>query len=320
VSFALGRYENFISPELARMLGSAERTLRQSFRQTLLLPGGRVFVLASNGELTADIAGRIAARGVKTRLMTRHYLDATLSPDRLAAIRHGADQKAALNEDFSPALYYYHLRHWLSRNPAGTGLLVGLLLTAVLVCPFLLRGGAVVVFAGGFAASALEVVLLLGFQVLCGSVYHQVGIVVTAFMAGLAAGAWLANRPKKLSRRASLSVLAAAIGLFAALLPLALVRLGTLSDAAVRVIVPGLALGLAMLVGMEFPVACQAERTEPTITVSALYAADLAGAALGALLVSTLLVPQLGVAVSCWLTAGLNLAAAGLVWLRRKRR
>jgi len=32
-------------------------------------------------------------------------------------------------------------------------------------------------------------VLLLAFQVLCGSVYHQIGIIVTVFMAGLALGA-----------------------------------------------------------------------------------------------------------------------------------
>jgi len=320
VSFALGRYENFVNPELAKLLGSAQRTLHQSFRHTLLLPGGRVFVLASNGELTADVASRIAARGLKVRLMTRHYLDAMLTPDRLGALQQIPDKKAAVNEDFSPSLYYHHLRYWLSRDPRGTGLLIGALLAATLVYPFLLRGAAIAVFAGGFAASALEVILLLGFQVLCGSVYHQVGIVVTAFMAGLAVGAWLANRPKKLSRRASLVVLAVAIGLFAALLPATLVQLSAMSFDAVRVIVPALTFGLAMLVGMEFPVASQSEHSEPTKTASTLYTADFVGAALGALLASTLLVPLLGVAVTCWLTGGLNFAAAGLIWLRRKRR
>ena len=46
----------------------------------------------------------------------------------------------------------------------------------------------------GFAASALEVVLLLGFQALYGSLYRQVGLVVTVFMGGLAVGAWRAQR------------------------------------------------------------------------------------------------------------------------------
>ncbi|MCX7885818.1 MAG: hypothetical protein N3B01_00985 [Verrucomicrobiae bacterium] len=319
VCFALGRYENYVGPELARLLGSAQRTLRQVYRHTLLLPGGRVFLLASNGPLTTDVAERIAGRGVKVRLMTRNYLGAMLTPGRLAALEGAAAAKAAVNEDFNPALYYYHLRYWLSRDPRGTGLLVAILASAAVFTPFWLRGGAVVVFAGGFAASVLEFVLLLGFQILCGSVYQKVGVVVTMFMCGLAVGAWLANRPKRLSRRLTLSVLAGALGVFALLLPAVLLQLGGMGFRAAGVIVPAATFGLAMLVGMEFPVAAQMEGREPTRTAAWLYAADFAGAAIGALLVSTLLVPLLGVAAACWLTAALNFAAAGLVWLGLRR-
>lgn len=318
LSFALSRYENYVSPELTRLLSSAQQTLRESFRHTLLLPGGRVFVLASDGELAAGVAARIAASGVKVRLMTRNYLDAMLTPDRLAAVRGAAEQKAALNQDFNPALYYYHLRYWLRQNPQGTGLLTALLLAAAIACPFLLRGRSLAIFAGGFAASALEVVLLLGFQILCGSVYQQVGIVVTAFMTGLAAGAWLANRASQSSARLRLAALAACIGIFAALLPVALTQLGAASFGAVRVIVTALTFGLAVLVGMEFPVASQAEQAEMTTTAAQLYTADFAGAAIGALLASTLLIPLVGVAVTCWLTAGLNFVSAAVIW-RRKR-
>src|SRR5208283_1816695 len=101
------------------------------------------------------------------------------------------------NKDFSPVLYFYHLRHWMSQFNIGFGVLQVLLL--VLLCVYLvrLRGTASVLFASGFAATALEIVLLLAFQVLCGSVYHQLGIIVTVFMAGLALGAGMANRRVK---------------------------------------------------------------------------------------------------------------------------
>ena len=62
------------------------------------------------------------------------------------------------------------------------------------VCLLGLRAIPRVVFASGFAASALEVVLLLGYQALYGSLYRQVGLVVTVFMAGLAVGAWRTQR------------------------------------------------------------------------------------------------------------------------------
>ena len=43
VSFALGRYENYVSPELARMLASVNRSLKQSFPNVQVLPADRFF-------------------------------------------------------------------------------------------------------------------------------------------------------------------------------------------------------------------------------------------------------------------------------------
>ena len=57
-----------------------------------------------------------------------------------------------------------------------------------------MRAAPLAVFASGFAASGLEIVLLLAFQILYGSVYQQLGIIVTVFMAGLAAGAFGMSR------------------------------------------------------------------------------------------------------------------------------
>ena len=197
VSFSLGHYENYVSPELARMLASAGRSLKPSFPNVLVIPGGQVFFLASDGPLFDDIAARIEQQGIKTKLMNRHYLDAMLRSDRMMDMQQAIAQPAAVNEDFNPVLYYYHLRHWMSQFKIGFGLLQVLLLVVLCVYLVRLRGMALVLFASGFAATTLEIVLLLAFQVLCGSVYHQLGIIVTVFMAGLALGAMMANRRMK---------------------------------------------------------------------------------------------------------------------------
>jgi len=201
LAFALGHYENYVSPGLAQLLASAHRTLRLSFGQVRMIPGGRVFFLASDGPLFLDIAARLEQRGLATRLVNRHYLDAMLAPDRLADLDRAVAQPAEINTDFSPALYYYYLRHWLSQFTVRTGFLGGVLLVLLTAYLLGLRTVPRVIFAAGFAAAALEVVLLLGFQVLYGSLYRQVGLVVTAFMAGLAVGAWRVNR--RLERKAT---------------------------------------------------------------------------------------------------------------------
>jgi len=336
LEFPLGRYENYVSPELAQLLSSAHRTARQSFAHVLMIPGGRVFFLASDGPLSLDIAGRLERRGLATQLVNRHYLEAMLAPDRLADLARAVAQPAQRNTDFAPALYYYHLRHWLSQFRAGAGLLAGILAVLFAVCLLGLRAIPRVVFASGFAASALEVVLLLGYQALYGSLYRQVGLVVTVFMAGIAIGAWRTQRT--LSRagtsarlpdgpfrnpapspRVLLCALSAAIAGVAALLPAVLSHLGRL-DSVVGTSLAGqsvvllLTFGLAALVGALFPAAGAAMPGETAVTASRLYTADFVGAALGALLVSTLLVPLLGATLVCLFTAALNFAAAAIAW------
>ena len=73
-----------------------------------------------------------------------------------------------------------------------------------------------------------------------------------------------------------------------------------------------LTLVLALPVGAQFPLAGAAGTGDPATVGARLFTADLAGAALGALLVSTLLIPLLGVTAVCLLTAGLNAGAAML--------
>jgi spermidine synthase len=186
---------------------------------------------------------------------------------------------------------------------------------------------------------AIEVVLLLAFQALYGSLYRQIGLVVTAFMAGLAVGAWKANRrtssggavesrPRGPSQDGALAAsgmamppytrpiarLSVAIAGMAALLPLILPHLGGISAPVGQGIILLFTFFLALLAGWQFPLAGAVEPGGAAVAASRLYSADLAGASLGALLVSALLVPLIGVTAVCLLTAGLNLAAAALAW------
>jgi spermidine synthase len=348
LSFSLGTYENYLSPELARLIGITDRTLRAEFSNVLILPGSRVFFLACDGELTADVAGRIERADVKTVLVTRSYLKGMLTADRMADVRRAAAAGSSLNEDFSPILYYCHLRYWMRQFEVRFGLFEAGLAVLFLAYLVRLRPVPLVVFCGGFAASALEVVLLLAFQVLFGSLYYQVGLIVTMFMAGLVIGATLVGRWRVRWNRRHLAYLAAAIAVFAALLPLALLgltgveRLGWVEGG--RVAIPLLTLTLAVLVGMQFPLAARVDlergrrrlseesptewsdssrqhppSPSPAATSGRLYTADYVGAALGALLVSTLLIPLLGVFVVCFATAGLNLVAAGVMLISGRR-
>jgi spermidine synthase len=318
MSFALGSYEGYISKDLARLIAAADRTLKQTFKNVLILPGGRNFFLASDGQLTADVAERIYQARITTRLVNRSYTDAMLTPDRMADVRRVLSSDGPINEDFSPILYFYHLRYWMSQFTVSFGLLEAGGAALLLVYLLRLRAVSFAVFAGGFAASALEVVLLLGFQILYGCVYHQAGLIITMFMLGLGIGSLLMNRALAVCGRMHLAVLALAIAAYSACVPFILRALGhgeTNTTAwGAWAAIPFITLVLAMLVGMEFPLAAKVGFEGVAATAARLYAADYIGAAVGALLVSTLLIPVLGVTAVCLMAAGLNLlAAAGMI-------
>ena len=127
----------------------------------------------------------------------------------------------------------------------------------------------------------------------------------------------------KLSYRGlgGLSLLALAIAGYAVVLPLLLPLLNRLGGTAVslllvKVIIAALTLLLAVLVGMQFPLANRLEFDGTVAGASRLYTADFVGAFLGALLACTLLIPLIGAVGVCLLTAALNIVA-GLVGRRR---
>jgi spermidine synthase len=326
LSISVGRYENRLNPELAALVAVTDRTLRTQFARVLILPADRVRFLASDGPLSDDVASSLEAAGIATRFLNRRYLRATLADDRLADLRRAVRDDAPVNRDFNPILPFLLLRYWASQLDVKFLLFELVLGAIVLVCLVRFRPLSLAVFTTGWAASALEVVLLMGFQVLFGSVYHRVGLVVTMFMLGLAVGSWAMNRA--LARRGprDLARIQWAIGLFAAGLPLVLHGLGRtpsgpLAMAASQVAIYGLALSLAVLVGMEFPLAGRIDGRAVAATTSRLYAADYLGAALGALVVSAVLIPLWGTATVCLLTAALNLASGAIVsvWYRATR-
>ena len=319
LAVSLGGYENYVSEDLARLIGVVRRTLRAAFAGVRILPGGRVFFLASDGDLTSDLAGRIERAGVETQWVRRDVLRGTLTDDRIAQLDRAAAGEGPINRDFTPVLYYYQLLYWSGKYPLRYGAAVAAALAALAIYLLRLRPVTLAVFTTGFAASALEVVLLVGFQIAHGSVYHMVGLIVTAFMIGLAVGSLLANRWLRRWARRDLVKVELAVAAYAALLPLALMALdwahGTSAGRVVsaHVAFPLLTGGLACLVGLEFPVAGRADFQTVSSTASRLYTADYLGACVGALLVSTLLIPLVGIPAVCLIVAALNVASGLIV-------
>ena len=81
LSLSVGHYdEGYIDAEMSRVFATTHGTLKEVFANVSVIPGGKVFFLASSGPLTADIAERMERAGIATRVVTRPYLAAMLAP------------------------------------------------------------------------------------------------------------------------------------------------------------------------------------------------------------------------------------------------
>jgi spermidine synthase len=344
-SFGLPSAENYLNPELRHLGGNVYQTLGSVFSRIVVLPGDYNRFMASDAPLTTDyalLAKRLAKRNLETRWVSAPYLRYIFTTDRFPQIRRDleGEESAKLNRDLEPICYYYDMALWLSQFYSGlsgffhrASLLnlwwVGVPLALAVVVFRWKRGGAVpaVMAFTGFAEMTLEMIVLLAFQALHGYVYHEVSLIVAAFMVGAALGGGVMNRliaAKRMPDAAGssalgwakrpLRVLIAAQGvvmLYALLLPSALLKAAAMPLP--NLSFPLLTLLAGFLGGMDFPLAAELTKGSVGRVAGLIYGADLVGACLGAFLSSALLIPVLGIPQTCYAVALLSLAGVLLL-------
>ncbi len=348
--------ENYIGPELAAFLGCVNETLLAVFPEVRAIPGETVHFFASNrrGVLATgsdELLARLRERRLQTSYVREYYLPFRMMPDRMAEIAAQIRPRAqtAVNRDFFPIAYYFDVALWSGqfsqgyrhvlqriaqisffRVTIGSGVVLLILAAALFWLPTrdhrASAGAGFCVAAMGFTQIGLEVLLLLGFQAIYGYVYHQLAIVIAAFMAGMALGSWRALRQPRaegIRAVAFLQLLAAAspIVLYGLLEGLALVRSPAGLFMISQIVFPLVALACGALGGYQFPLAtCVFAGDKNSRGPGTLYALDLVGACLAAILLSGYLVPVFGFLKTAILIAVVNLAPAAVAGLAPQSR
>lgn len=316
LAFRLRSSENLWSNALAARNESVLKALRAAFPSVLVLPGTADLVLASARPLQRDPAmliGRWKARGVEARLTGPDYIAYLLTNDRLAKAEQTlARTRAPENTDARPACYPCTMLLWLSRFfPSLGNASPPLSLPWIWLAfpPVLLAAAAglarrseaakraLFVAAAGFSGMVLEGTLLLAYQTRCGALFQDLGALLMCFMGGLSLGAWCLDRLG--SGRGS----GLAIALLAAIVSIGCAWAVSGGDSLGRGGTGLLLLASGAIVGASFAWAGGSPRKDRSETVAALYAADLAGGCLGALLGGVLYLPFAGLPASAGLAA-----------------
>ncbi|MEW6607200.1 MAG: methyltransferase [bacterium] len=348
-SIKISSNENYFSEELKNLNGCIYKTLKAVFPSVTIAPGEKLLFFASpqKGVLTYNtqlLARRFTARNIQTTYVDEYYFPYRLLQDRITFVKKAIeDYKGLVNTDFYPIGYFYEMVFWSTQfdTRLGTtfnwfskinlnwilGILIILFISQLVICKKRpITAIPIAIMTTGYAGLSLEIILIFGFQVLYGYLYHRIGIIVASFMFGLVIGTlWMNQILNKINDKQGIRILSRiefSIFLYSFLLPLIFLLLSRLNSQAsifmaVEILFPILTIITGIFVGAEFPLANKLylknfQRIGKTAGL--IYGFDLFGACLGGLLSTILFIPILGIFQCCFISGLLNLTSFILVF------
>ncbi|MFH1940533.1 MAG: fused MFS/spermidine synthase [bacterium] len=354
LSIQLASSENAIGPELSDFLSAISSTLSSVFPEKIAIPGetARFIVSNSPGELTSDpeiLIQRLKERDLQTLYVREYYLPYQMSDERQTYLKSRLHPVSSdrLNRDFKPIGYFYDTILWAEtfsspfkklfvafasikfHHIAGSFVLATLLLIALtgrssgrkrLFTPGIL----ISIIGVGFTEISLEVILILGFQILYGYIYQHLAFIIAGYMIGLALGSRFAITPRIRDGQnfALYRVLQASMCLY----PLFIIgffwlfhqtSISTKGTEWMGWLFPLLTAGAGFIGGCQFPLANRLYlQTGRSVEKAAgfLYGLDLIGSSAGAMLTSAFLVPILGIYTTLILLVCLNACGLGILF------
>ncbi len=296
VSLSLPSSANYMSDEIKRFLSIIYLTLESEYKNVVIFPLNKDFLIASNNHITTAVAQKIENRNIQTDYVNSFYIDDELLKIRSDELVNQLDENVPLNTDFNPVFYQSQIKMWLDHFK------ISYWIPAVIILIFsgffffkannIYKG----VFAAGFAGTSIEIVLLLVFQVMFGYVYMVVGFFIMIFMGGLALGAYHISKRFNTFNKGLFRKLQYMIIIFSLLLPFIFLLLKTLSlpDVLLFIVFTILLLTISFVTGGIFSVASKLGVGNYSEMASKTYGLDLLGAATGALIFTIYLIPMLG--------------------------
>jgi len=351
-SFSTPGSETYLAPEVRDLNLSLLKSLRRVFPSAWVIPGDVNFILAfpsmpSDPPTPELFIHRLKARNIRLQFVTDFQIRRKLDRRRLDWLEDSLAQGGEVlwNRDANPSGLYYGIAYWNAQfHPSWQtywsrmkDLRLWHLALALLILALGLliwrgargrRGSKTallwVVITTGFSGTAASILLIFSFQTLYGYAYQWIGLLVAAFMVGLALGSWIMTgrleKIRKLTRNlAGLEVLIIlySLGVMIFFQWAYSTRLGLSSLSILKwpfFIFAGLS---GILVGLEFPLSCRIfswKKVEVGPTAGILYASDLFGAWAGSLMVGVVLIPILGILQTCAVLIILKLASLFLIF------
>lgn len=320
-SLGLPASESYMDEEIVKLNRCIWETLKEIFPEVLVIPGDFCifvsFLKKENIPSLEEISERFHRRNIKTNLLTLPYIYYKFSKERsLIFLKNLLKEEVKINKDTRPIATFYSLSLFniisypqsrsffqrIQKIPWWYFLIIFLFPLLFLrrhtIAPVIFT-----IITTGFFGFTFNILLIFSFQILLGYLYHKIGILVSSFMLGLALGGYcMTSKIEKIRRKydtlMKIEILITSYSFILLFIILLLFTYTLKLSFILESLLYILNLSIGFLVGLQFPLASSIylEKEKRVGRLAGiLYASDLLGAVLGALLIAPFFIPLFGI-------------------------
>jgi spermidine synthase len=295
-----GTGSNYFNAESTILYSSVFNSMAVVFRNVIPIVGNRLFYLASDDTIKTCISSIVTSRGIKNSYVNSDFLSDDLikakSDDLLSII----DMKTRQNTLLFPVACFHFQNYHLSMERQQRVPSMVLMIFVFLAPIFSVRRSNLIMYSSAAALAGFEIIMLLILQSSAGNMYQFTGIILAGFMAGLALGSGMRGSVINRIGITGAPVILILFYLFTAIIAGKLININSFMLESVMILL--LSLVPSFLTGRIF---MNLTVKKGPGSASAIYSADMAGAALGFIAVSGIAVPLLGIKMTLILLSAL---------------
>ena len=309
-----GSGDNYFSKESVVLYSSIFNSLDAVFGNVLPVVGNKLYFISSDAEISSSVCSLSEKKQIKNIYVNSDYLSDDLLAKKSAEVISLIDPEVRQNTSGFPIACFHYQSYNLSKN-LDEKIPSVILLSLIFVLPlFFVKRKNLIMFSSAAALSGFEIITLMILQTAVGNMYLLTGLIIASLMTGLAIGSVIITKisDSVFIRIIALSLVAFYIcsGLIFNNIPEAGNKLSSVILLLLFIFIP------STLTGQLFSIMTKNKGTysDP----SSVYSADLAGSALGFVIVSGLAIPALGIKMTIILLSALIFAALLFGTIRNK--
>jgi len=294
-----GPGDYYLNKESVSLYSSVFNSLAEVFRYIKPVVGNKLYFIASDSVVSVSFCRLTEEREIRNIYVSPDFLADDLIESKSAEVLSVIDPGIRQNSAAFPIACFHYQSYNLSRDPHTKAPSIVLLLLAFALSLLSVRRKNILMYFSASSLAGFEIIMLLTLQLTIGNMYQFTGLIIASLMAGLATGAGL---NLKIPASFPLKAIAVLLVLYYVLAALCLNLLLSVTGSFLAIVLIIISVFLpSFITGHIFRVLTISDSDGSSS--ASVYSADLAGSALGFILLSGVIVPVFGIQFSIFLLA-----------------